>query len=233
MTGEYIRQAVIEGNKIKLKDSDVKVFWSPFLRCIQTMSELVDGLGFLVQNVNIDDRLGEFMLKSWFEGVEKPLSHLTINHIKQKKFQADYLGKESKFKFTRYYGKDATPDETDVNVEDEKGYDLVWMESNKSIKYPETYSDMYYRYSEFINEIIHQEFFENAKDIWNKSKLVILISHGFSFDPFINAFSPDHPQIISVDYCAVCISEKLSNDDRFELITKGDATHWGLKGYGY
>lgn len=227
-TGEFIKQAVIEGNNIKLKSSDVKIFWSPFLRWIQTASELVDGLGYSIQNITIDDRLWEFMLKSWFEGIEKPLNHLTINHFNQSKFQKNYLGKESKFKFTRYYGKDGTPQDSDLNNETENSNDLVLMESNIEIKYPESYSDMYYRYSGIINEVIHQEFFENAKEISDKSKVIILISHGFCFDPFINAFAPDHPQIISVDYCAAWISEKLSNEERFELITKGDATHWGL-----
>jgi broad specificity phosphatase PhoE len=227
-TGEYLKSSVFDQNGLKLKSSDIKVFTSPFLRCIQTASEICKGIEHSIQEIIIDDRLGEFLMKSWFDGVEKPLAHLTINHVKQSKFQQKYLGKENLYKLTRLYGKDATPTAEDVNVFEDDECGVTSMESNSTIKYPETYSDMFYRYSNFINEVIYQEFFEKPEVVSNRSKVVILVSHGFSFDPFINCFSPDHAQIVSVDYCAVWISEKLSNDERFELVTKGDATHCGL-----
>lgn len=182
-----------------------------------------------IPEITIDDRLSEFLMKSWFDGVEKPLNHLTINHFKQSKFQEKYLGKENKFKFTRFYGKDATPTEEDVNaLEDDEANNVTKMESSTAISYPETYSDMFYRYSGFINQIIYQEFYENPDTVDSRSKVIILVSHGFSTDPFINCFSPEHAQAISVDYCAVTIAEKLSNEVTFELSLKGDATHCGL-----
>ena len=228
-TGEFIKEQIIEANNLDFTSSDIKVFTSPFLRCIQTVSEIIDGMGYKVPNITINDRLGEFLLKSWFDSIEKPLAHLTINHVKHSKFQQNYLGKESKFKFTRFYGQDATPNEFDSNVVEEDPENCVTaMESNTVIKYPETYSDMFYRYSGIINEIIYQEFFENAEEISQKSKIVLIVSHGFSVDPFINAFCPDHPNVVSVDYCATSIAEKLSNEENFELILKGDAKHCGL-----
>jgi broad specificity phosphatase PhoE len=182
-TGEFIKESVIGQNRLKIKSCDIKVFSSPFLRCVQTASGICQGLGFKIPEITLDDRLGEFMMKSWFQSVERPLAHLTLNHVKNSTFQRKYLGGEGKYKLTRYYGKDATPNDGDVNVEDEA---INIMESNTEIKYPETYSDMYYRYSGFINNIIYQEFFENPDEISSKSKVTILVSHGFAFDPFIN-----------------------------------------------
>jgi broad specificity phosphatase PhoE len=186
-TGEYIKECVIEQNKLKIKSSDIKIFSSPFLRCIQTASEICEGLGYNIPGITLDDRFGEFLMKSWFDSVEKPLSHLTLNHIKHSSFQKKYLGREGRFKFTRFYGKDGIPTAADVKVaEEDKDNEMMVMESNSEIKYPETYSDMYYRYSGVVNQVIYQEFFENAEEIQDKSKIVIIVSHGFSFDPFIN-----------------------------------------------
>lgn len=200
-TGEFIKDHIISMNKLNITNSDIKVYTSPFLRCIQTMDGILDGLGYTIPNITIDDRFGEFLMKSWFDSIERPLSHLTINHTKHSKFQETYFGREDKYKFTRFYGRDMTPIDLDVNADEEGSNNIVTnMESNTAIKYPENYSDMYYRYSGVINEVIYQEFFENGAEISQKSKIVIIVSHGFSFDPFFNAFSPDHPQIISVDY---------------------------------
>ncbi|CAI2377121.1 unnamed protein product [Moneuplotes crassus] len=228
-TGEFIKESIIGQNRLKIFPSDIKVFTSPFLRCIQTAHNVIKGLDYKIPDITIDDRLGEFLMKSWFDGIEKPLAHLTIDHMKHSYFQKKYLGEEKMLGFTRYYGKDATPTSEDLVAEEDEQESFNKMESNSEIKYPETYSDMYYRYSGFFNHIIYQEFFENTEEVENRSKIIILVSHGFSFDPFINCFSPDHENIVSVDYCATAVSEKMSNEDRFDIIVKGDATHCGLK----
>lgn len=228
-TGEYIKTNVIEQNRLKIYPSDIKIISSPFLRCQQTAHGVVQGLGFGTSEITLDDRLGEFLMKSWFDGIERPLSHLTIDHMKHKEFQKRYFGSESELKVTRYYGKDAVPTEDDLVTEEKEGQGFEKVEGSTEIKYPETYSDMFYRYSGIFNSVIYKEFFEKTEEVENRSKIIILVSHGFSFDPFINCFSPDHENIVSVDYCAMAISEKLSNEEMFQLIVKGDATHCGLK----
>ena len=227
LTGKFIQENVIGQNKLKILPSDIKIFSSPFLRWIQTASAIANGLDSKIPNITIDDRLSEFLLKSWFDGVDRPLNHLTINHVKNSTFQKKYLGEEDKVKLTRFYGKDATPTEDDINIEEEES-GICQMESNTWIRYPETYSDMFYRYSGFLNNIIYQEFFENAEELNARSKIIILVSHGFCTEPFLEWFSPDHAPWVSVDYWATSIAEKLSNEEKFDLVMKGDGQHWGL-----
>ena len=97
---------------------------------------------------------------------------------------------------------------------------LEYKRSVNTVTYPETVDTTMKRYNQFYKTIIEKYFPDNTKVGCEKSRLVIIVTHGVqAHNPFLHLFEADK-DCVFLDYGAVTIAEKTSRSMASMLLNK-------------
>ncbi|CDW87232.1 iq calmodulin-binding motif family protein [Stylonychia lemnae] len=210
-TGQVLRGKVgLKVEEIKTK-WNVKVYSSPYLRCLQTSDQVIKGLTDEKENIDIvvREQLSELQIGGYNHMMK--IDDLTINQTNpHEEFLKQYLTPSTVINYNRDYQNGV--------------YEM---------KYPEEFKTHYDRYLNFFKLTLKEDFTEAAKikkqKTEPKNELVILVTHANAVVVFYELKVPNARMtkfIIGVGYCCMSIYERSpAESDNWNLTLFGDNTH--------
>ncbi|CDW91389.1 UNKNOWN [Stylonychia lemnae] len=191
-SAKYIQNQILNRNQSQQGKLEVKVYSSPFLRCIQSSEEVCRM--FNINQFKVDTRLSENQATFYYD--KDPLPNLILHDPKQlKKFQNQSL---------------------------ELQWNSNWYEEGRSlINYPDSSRTLKARFVSILEEIIQDEFNQNAQENLDNPKTVIMVSHGCAIEQLCEHFGGRWQ--FEEEYCAILGFLRKKGEEDWVQIEAGKA----------
>lgn len=190
-----------------------RVFVSPFLRCLQTASEVVHAVcavGDIDHTVHMSSADGVVIDPSKIKvSVEYGLCEM----LNKRAIRAKNAPKDGDFAFTIPKCEEVLPEGT-VDSSVERVYEEM-------PKWEESIEDARDRYKNIIKTLADKYPTEN----------LLLVTHGEGVGVSVTAYTPDHLTVIEVNYCAYSTLQRTVSSEENGSITHGEFEYCTDQGY--